>query len=560
MMKKEEYGKRNENKFLSFQTEVKTFNNIDIDNDKETDDILTKLGNLSPTSDDKSFDSPIIFNRNKTFYNGYNTESKNLFYESFIMNNKTCRNFLDTNYELRNKVNKTNKVLKREVRPKSLISIKSQANFRNLKLSNFHNELEKIRNCEDIPEIVRNNSNNNFKIHYRRLESINEKKEVDKINSNDIDIIKNKIENINNLIKENKYIDKNLKRKDIKKFLKNYLLKNNENNLNKNSYESINDFLDYIIEILNSIENNIKKINNNKVGNEKIILKLKNEILEKEKEFGKLINKLNLEKINIEKTSKSKSTEILKLRKENKELNNKLSNSEKHISKLENNIVMLEDKFNKLIIEKTSKTINSCTSIRSTFTLNGFPKLEPPSLDASFMTLKLPFNEQVKNNNVKINDKYNSSKKLNLQLIDLLKEINRIIIHYDTNLNKEFGANKNLQNAAKNLNNLMDINGLSEDKQINMFVNEYMRNIDIVFKKIEEYLKDVNKSKYSLRHASFRIIPKKEKNVSKNKDKNNNKNNNVANITKNIKNSTTSIIPTRKRTKTICNPKIKDSI
>lgn len=565
-MKNEEFEKLNENKFLNFQTEIKSFNNIDLDNDKETDDILTKLGNLSPTSNDKSFDSPIIFNRCKTFYNRYNTESKNFLNETFNMNNKTCRNFLDkTNYELKNKTNNEIKQLKREFRPRSLISIKSQSNFRNFKLSNFHNELRKNRNCEDIPEIIRNNSNSHFNIHYQRLERINEKKVDNKINSNEIHNIKKKIENINNLIIEIKFIDKNLKRKDIKNLLHNYLLKNNENYLNKNSYESLNNFLDYIIEILSSIKNNAQK-SNNKVGNEKIILKLQNELLEKEKEIGKFMNQMKLERLNLEKDNKSNNIEILNLRKENKDLNNKLLNSEKHISKLENNNKILEDKLNKLIIEKTSKTINSCSSVRSTFILNNFPKLESTSLDTTFISQNCQPNEQGKsNNNIKINDKYNASKKLNKKLIDLLKEVNTIIIHYDTNLNKEFGAKKNLQNSAKNLNSFMDINGLSEDKNLNMFINEYMRNIDIVFKKIEEYLKDGNKSNYSSRHASFALfkaIPKQEKNVSKNKDKiNNNKsrNNNVANMTKKI-NATNGSIPTRKRTRTIHNTKIKDSI
>jgi hypothetical protein len=69
--------------------------------------------------------------------------------------------------------------------------------------------------------------------------------------------------------------------------MNNCLLENKEINID-NIFESIGELLDYILEILNSSQNyNIK--NDNKLGNEKIILKLQKEIKEKDKVIGELI-------------------------------------------------------------------------------------------------------------------------------------------------------------------------------------------------------------------------------------------------------------------------------
>ena len=534
----------------------------DIDNDKETDDILIKLGNLSKNSDDKSFDSPIIFNRTKTFYNEFKTESRKILYESFITNNNINNSILNNAYKSRNKT------IKKVFRPKSLINIKMDSKNKNI--SNFKKELERFTINEDIPEMIRKNSNNNFKVNYSNLERIKENIVNDKIDKNKIETIDKKVDNINILIKEIKQIDKTLKKKDLNKILNNFISKNSNININS-IYDSLNEFLDYIIGILNSIQNNIQK-SNNKIGNEKIILNLQKELKEKDKEIGEIINKMNLEKQKSENNFKSNSTEIINLKKQNKDLINKLSNAEKHISKLELNNEILEEKINQSILEKNNKIINSSTSIRSSFINNTFYKKEPPSLETSYITAKSGIqSEIIKNNNQKINDKYNSSKKLNLNLIDLLKEINNNLCYYDSFLNKEFGVNKNMQNLAKNLINFLDINGLNEEKKMKAFTNEFMRNMDIVFKKIEEYIKETNKNKdnkhnNNVRYLSTKLIPKKGKNSSINKENNINnldsRNWNIVNMTKNLQNTSTMNIniPTRKRTKTINNPTNKDSV
>jgi hypothetical protein len=254
---------------------------------------------------------------------------------------------------------------------------------------------------------------------------------------------------------------------------------------------------------------------------------------------------------------------------------------EKHISKLEANNGTLEEKINKIILEKTKKTMNSSNSTRSTFILNNISKIEPPSLDVTYISQNKPINnEQIKNNH-KLNDKYNLSRKINLYLIDLLKEINNILIYYDTFINKECGVIKNNQNVAKNLINFMDINDLIEEKKMKMIANEFKRNMDIIFTKIEEYIKEVNKKKNSsevkhnsvIKHSSTKVTLKNEKCNNNIKVNNNNKDNsnkvkfrntNNLNMEKNLKNYnciyTNINIPKRKRTKTINNLNNKDSI
>ena len=583
------YEKENENNEICVKTlEIKE---EDIDNDKETDDILNKLENLSRTSEDKSFDSPIIFNRTKTFYIGYNTDSRNLLYENFTMNDN---NVLNNDYIFKKKT------FKRENRQKSLLNqtycfkkenkrlpnVKSKSNIKNKKLSCFHQEFQNINIKKNFSKLMRHNSNNIFK----HSNDIYNKKDNDKIlPSIDENIAKNtminkKIENINIkleniilLIKDMKFIDKKLKKKDYKKYINN--LKNKEINLD-NILESIIELLDYILEMLNSSQNyNIK--NDNKAGNEKIILKLQKELKEKDKEIGELLNRMNLEKVKFENSFNSTNVEIINLRKQNKDLNNKIFNMEKHISKLETNNGTLEEKINKIILEKTKKTMNSSNSTRSTFILNNISKIEPPSLDVTYISQNKPINnEQIKNNH-KLNDKYNLSRKINLYLIDLLKEINNILIYYDTFINKECGVIKNIQNVAKNLINFMDINDLIEEKKMKMIANEFKRNMDIIFTKIEEYIKEVNKKKNSsevkhnsvIKHSSTKVTLKNEKCNNNIKVNNNNKDNsnkvkfrntNNLNMEKNLKNYnciyTNINIPKRKRTKTINNSNNKDSI
>ena len=570
MKNKEEFeNEKNINNNYKTISNPKEYFNDDI----EIDDILTKLGNLSE-SDDKSFDSPIIFNRTKTFYEGYNTDAKNYFEEEKRRNNY-AHLYKHRNNNTFNKINNTfnenlkNKALNRKIfGTKSLVNMKSKQSIRNKK-SFFDTKLKRLNSEDMIPEIVRNNSIINY-INYNKLnikneelpiinENINLPSILENVNKNENkdnkknkitnEIINEKIENIIILMKDMKEIDKKLKKKDLNKILN---LKESE--IKNNLYEPINELLDFINELLISIQNHSLK-SNNKIGNEKIILKLQNEIKEKDKEIGELMNKMNLEKKKLEDSFKSNNIDITNLRKSNMDLTNKLKNCQKHISKLEINNATLEEKLNKIILEKTTKTISSSTSVRTTF-IGSIPKMEPVSLDASIITQIQP--QKNTDNKNKLNDKFNISKKLNLNLISLLKEINNMICLYDSFLNKECGGNKNMSNLVKNLNNLLDVNSLNEDNTMKMVSKDFMRNMDKVYKKLEEFTKEVNSNNntrpFVKNNSSNKVIIKKEKKNSASK-------NNLANNNKNIKNVNSFMNCTRKRTNTmVINIKKKDGI
>ena len=540
--------------------------NLAKDFDAEFDDIFTKLGTLSPSN--SSFDSPIPLNRNKKFFDEFTT---------------------DIPHTLRR--NTTNKILNFKSNLKPLNTIHRTKKILRNKNDDYFNKTENINNLKNT-KIIQNNSKkykkNNFETHkklksdnfvrmtnksfnktYYFNENISNNKKLPIINENiknnknkeNMKIINEKIENILNLLKNIKEIDGKIKKKDLKKIINNLLInKNNENYI----YETLIQILEFIFDILNWIKLHSSK-SNYKVGNEKIILKLKNELKDKEKQIGEILNNSKQAQDKLKEIINTNDIDIANLKKENKEILNKLYNYQRQISKIESNKEILEEKINKIIIEKTTKSINSSTSIRSTFidNISNKPKLEnannitinsdESSIDHFNKTQQIPQryippSEQNKNINMtKLNEKYNLIKKLNMNLLDLLKEINNFLCLYDSVLNKEFGMNKtknkNLFNNTKSLINNMDINILIDENKSKTFCNEFMRNVEIIYNKLDEYIKNIN-------------IRNNNKVINKINNTNSNTiNNDLANKTKSLKPDNISSL--KKRTKTYGNLKPK---
>ena len=530
--------------------------NLVKDFDAEMDDIFSKLGTLSPSD---SFDSPIILNRNKSFFNDFqaniphtlkrNASNQFLNYKShFKLNNTVARTKKidlynnDYLYKTEKRNLKTNKIIK----TKSKNYTKNNILNRHIKLKSSDYLLRNLnrKNDRNFKSNFKENINNN-----NNLPIISENIKDNQINKENEKIININIQNIILLIKEMKEVDYKLKKKDIKKIINNLLI--NKNNINV-LLETLNQLLEYIIDILNSIKNNSTK-SNTKIGNEKIILKLKNELKEKEKNLGEIINNAGYEQEKLKEIINTNNIDITYLKKENKELMSKLAAYQKQLIKIESNNEILEEKMNKIIIEKTNKSINSSTSVRSSFIENNFNKQildnsinrhNESNIDSFNMTQPLPQryiapSEQSKNMNMnKLNEKYNLSKKLNMNLLDLLKEINNLLCFYDSFLNKENGINKNknLGNNIKNLINFMDINALIDENKTKNFYNEFMRNAGIVFNKMEEFIKGIN-------------------NKTNKNSINNNIKNELINKSKSIKPE--KVVPNLKRNKTLGNNKPK---
>ena len=584
MKYEKEYNSQKQNHKGITYLKAKEINNqygIDNENDKEADDILTKLENLSISSDDKSFESPLLLNRAKTFFNGKKSESKNiLLYDIFLMNDN---NILNDNYTSRSKT------IKRETKTKSTLntqfglnkerkrlkSVKEKRNIRINKINNkktqLYKKLQQINLNDNIKEIIRNRSNT---ISYKHINDIYNNVTN---NNNDINtniICKTKVETLNKkitdiilLIKEMKFIDKKLKKKYYIKLINDCLLKNEETNIDK-IFESINELLDFIKEILNNSNKDYLLKNDNKSINQTII-NLEKQIRKKDKEIGKLINDINMEKSKYENDFNSNNSEILNLKRQNKNLNIKILNFQKNISKLETTNIMLEDKISHLIMEKSNKIVFSPNYNNNNFISNHFTKIDIPSGKISYLSKR---NISTNKNTLKINDKYNLSRKMNFNLVELLKKINNILCYYDSFINKECGVIKNMQNTAKNLANFIDINYLLEETKMEIFINEFMRNIDLIFNKIELYIKDVTikiKNNSDLRHNSLMKNSSTKTILKSNKTKFNYKDNNNIKVGvnlamgKNRKNSKliSVNIPIRKKTKnSVSNSVIKNSL
>ena len=458
---------------------------------------------------------------------------------------------------LENKNNYLNRTENINFKTKKII----QNNTKNLKKNTFETH-KKLKSNDNL---IRNMNKSFNKTYYfnenknnKNLPIISENIRNNK-NKENMRIINEKIECILNLLKNMKEIDSKIKKKDLKKIINSLIInKNNEDYI----YETLIQILEFISDILNWIKLHKNK-SNYKVGNEKIILKLKNELKDKEKQIGEILNNSKQAQDKLKEIINTNNIDITNLKKENKEVLNKLISYQRQLSKIESNKEILEEKINKIIIEKTSKSINSSTSIRSTFIENNLnkqkldnannitinsdeSKIDPLNMTQPIPQRYIPPSEQNKNINIsKLNEKYNLLKKLNMNLLDLLKEINNFLCLYDSVLNKEFGIhkekNKNLFNNIKSLVNNMDINILIEENKAKTFCNEFMRNVELIYNKMDEYIKQKNNKNNKIINKTNKI--------------NSAINNDLANKTKSIKPDK---IPTlKKRTNTLSNLKSK---
>ena len=425
-------------------------------NEEETDDILKKLGELTLDEDEKSFDYPIEFNRTKTiFSNNYNGDIKQLLHENFAINNNTIA-FTDRKEQKSDKKQTRNKEKIRTL--KKTFSVQ-KFSFRNELASK--NNLGTLKNSENHEKII---------------------KKLNKIET----VIKEHNINLEKVIIIRKFIN---------------LLKNNKNIDISHLSEKINDLLDFILDLLEYIKKENLEIKNQSkellnisrssanikcikppIGKQQTIInKLQNEIKIKDKEIGELLNKINSNKNQIENDSKNNINEILSLRKDKTELSNKILTLQKQITKLESNNQLLEDRISKFVLQKTSKAGSTGIPIKIRNTINSSTILKNNNLDT--------------NEKNKINEKYNALKKLNFSMINLLKEINKYICLYDSFLNKECGITKNQSNITKNLNCWIDLNHLMEENKMKNLCDDFMRNMDKIYNKIEQFLSEKSNEK-----------------------------------------------------------------
>ena len=316
--------------------------------------------------------------------------------------------------------------------------------------------------------------------------------------NNKKDILKLKIDNIITSLRlleikvNNKYYISILK-------FKNYL---KDENLLTNYFEHFNDLFNLIIELIFIIKKEIEKTDINNIKNQKngIILKLEKEINNKDKQIEGLLNKLKVEQQKAQKNSKDNNNELIILQKENKELYYQLGLYKNYIKKIDNNNIALEEQLNNIILEKISKRPESVKNKflaninKQTINMNNNININNINGIYNSNSGHIIFNESNKDINFinykKINKDETSMqfRKLNLSLINLLKEINKILCVYDITLNKA-NIEDSQTNIITNLSNMIESSILINNDKMNKFNKSFLGNMDKILNKIDNIIK-----------------------------------------------------------------------
>ena len=363
-------------------------------------------------------------------------------------------------------------------------------------INNFYSNIQNIKEKE-------NKSN-----HYINIESI----EYNENDSDKKEILKLKIDNIITSlrlleIKVNyKYYNSIIK---FKNYLKDEILLNNY-------FEHFNDLFNLIIELIFIIKKETEKNELNNRNNQKngIVLKLEKEINNKDKQIEGLLNKLKVEQQKLQKNSKDNNNELVILQKENKELYYQLGLYKNYIKRINSNNIALEEQLNNIILEKISKrptsvknkffaNVNNQTiNMNNNININNINNLY--NSNQEHIIINEPYKDVNSINYKKINKDEVSIqfRKLNLNLINLLKDINKILGVYDLSLNKANVEDTQI-NTITNLNNMIESSILIDNDKMNKFNKSFLGNMDKILKKIDNVIKayknyNSNKKKESI--------------------------------------------------------------
>ena len=208
-----------------------------------------------------------------------------------------------------------------------------------------------------------------------------------------------------------------------------------------------NKFIQKLNEVSFDIENYEKK----NIINQRVIK-------DKENEIVLLMNKLNAEKEKSQDKSKSVFLELNSLKKENQELTDTILIYKNKLRKVEAELQVINEKYKNNPANENK--IRKSLSNEEDNSENGL------------------------NNSKIIDNKYFSIKKLNMSLIYLLKEINKMIIKYDSLLINLLTKKINL-NKVTDLNCNIETNLLLDDANMKIFRKSFLYNMERIYKKIE---------------------------------------------------------------------------
>ena len=208
-----------------------------------------------------------------------------------------------------------------------------------------------------------------------------------------------------------------------------------------------NKFIQKLNEVSFDIENYEKK----NIINQRVIK-------DKENEIVLLMNKLNAEKEKSQDKSKSVFLELNSLKKENQELTDTILIYKNKLRKVEAELQVINEKYKNNPANENK--IRKSLSNEEDNSENGL------------------------NNSKIIDNKYFSIKKLNMSLIYLLKEINKMIVKYDSLLINLLTKRINLDKVT-DLNCNIETNLLLDDANMKIFRKSFLYNMERIYKKIE---------------------------------------------------------------------------
>ena len=212
-----------------------------------------------------------------------------------------------------------------------------------------------------------------------------------------------------------------------------------------------NKFIQKLNEVSFDIENYEKK----NIINQRVIK-------DKENEIVLLMNKLNAEKEKSQDKSKSVFLELNSLKKENQELTDTILIYKNKLRKVEAELQVINEKYKNNPANENK--IRKSLSNEEDNSENGL------------------------NNSKIIDNKYFSIKKLNMSLIYLLKEINKMIVKYDSLLINLLTKKINLDKVT-DLNCNIETNLLLDDANMKIFRKSFLYNMERIYKKIEIFQK-----------------------------------------------------------------------
>ena len=448
--------------------------------EQDSDDILHKISQIS-SSDNKSFDSPIVFSKTGTLFRDFNSETDNIGKEPNI----TPFISLEEKSIYKNNNIKNENILDEE---------------NNILISNKQLNLnQKLKYLCSLIQI------SNINIHkYDDLKQFN--KYLDDKNT-----IMNLFEPVNILfgvINELIFvIQKELRNNDIlMKELKRhrYIRNENENKIYKLKI-IIKDRDKELDELRNLKKDDYYKYNENEINE----LKNENKELYKKINTYKLqVKKAELNNNEIKNRLQSFNTDKIIIKNNNIPFSNKINLVKKNITNIIPNIYTIND-----INNNNNKFNQSCFSFKKNNCHNSENKIlnKNKNYSASKNNFKnLSQNNtsndsysNTNNNNIDIynsnNNSFNNGRSIITNLMFLLKEINDLLNVYNSSLSAINIGNNNINkiNEIENKTKIENNNNQSSEEKnnINAISNDFINKINNVIKNIKYYMKEENKDK-----------------------------------------------------------------